>query len=83
MVLVTLLIAGVLIGTEAAIFPMALVATFGVARAMGAGPLRIILTVLVPEARGPLILGLTFVLVAPIDVSAVADTVGGGVGAWR
>ncbi|MFD5435413.1 ABC transporter permease subunit [Kitasatospora sp. NPDC127067] len=37
-----------------------------------------ILTVLVPEALGPLILGLTFVLVALVDFSAVAGTVGGG-----
>ncbi|MER5866863.1 methionine ABC transporter permease [Kitasatospora sp. NPDC002040] len=89
-------VTGSMIGTEAAIFPMVVVATFGVARivennlvavepgvieaarAMGAGPVRIILTVLVPEALGPLILGLTFILVALIDFSAVAGTVGGG-----
>ncbi|WP_405715150.1 ABC transporter permease subunit [Streptomyces xanthophaeus] len=48
------------------------------ARSMGASPLRILLTVLVPEALGPLVLGLTFMLVALIDFSAVAGTVGGG-----
>ena len=48
------------------------------AQAMGASPLRIILTVLIPEALGPLILGLTFVSVSLIDFSAVAGTVGGG-----
>jgi D-methionine transport system permease protein len=48
------------------------------ARAMGAGRLRIILTVLLPEALGPLILGYTFALVAIVDMSAVAGVVGGG-----
>ncbi|WP_152657034.1 methionine ABC transporter permease [Oceanobacillus sp. CFH 90083] len=48
------------------------------AKAMGASPLRIIFTVLIPEALGPLILGLTFVSIALIDFSAVAGTVGGG-----
>lgn len=48
------------------------------AQAMGASPLRIIFTVLIPEALGPLILGLTFVTVGLIDFSAVAGTVGGG-----
>lgn len=48
------------------------------ARAMGAGPLRIILTLLVPEALGPLILGYTFVFVAIVDLSAIAGSVGGG-----
>ncbi|MFJ4190522.1 methionine ABC transporter permease [Kitasatospora sp. NPDC089509] len=89
-------VTGTMIGTDAAVFPMVVVATFGVARivetnlvsvdpgvieaarAMGAGPLRVLLTVLVPEALGPLVLGLTFVLVALIDFSAVAGMVGGG-----
>ncbi|MFF4224372.1 methionine ABC transporter permease [Streptomyces sp. L500] len=89
-------VVGTMIGTEAAIFPMTVVATFGVARivesnllsvepgvieaarSMGAGPLRVLLTVLVPEALGPLVLGFTFMLVALIDFSAVAGTVGGG-----
>lgn len=48
------------------------------AQAMGASPLRIIFTVLIPEALGPLVLGLTFVTVTLIDFSAVAGTVGGG-----
>ena len=48
------------------------------AQAMGASPLRIIFTILIPEALGPLILGLTFVSVSLIDFSAVAGTVGGG-----
>ncbi|MEU5052809.1 methionine ABC transporter permease [Streptomyces sp. NPDC021096] len=93
---VTRSVVGTMIGTEAAIFPMVVVATFGVARivesnllsvepgvieaarSMGTGPVRIIVTVLVPEALGPLILGFTFLLVALIDFSAVAGTVGGG-----
>lgn len=48
------------------------------ARAMGASPWRIIPTVLLPEALGPLILGYTFVFVAIVDMSAVAGAVGGG-----
>ncbi|RSK36518.1 methionine ABC transporter permease [Bhargavaea beijingensis] len=48
------------------------------AQAMGASPMRIIFTVLIPEALGPLVLGLTFVTVTLIDFSAVAGTVGGG-----
>ena len=48
------------------------------ARAMGASPLRIIVTLLVPEALAPLILGYTFVFVAVVDMSAVAGAVGGG-----
>jgi D-methionine transport system permease protein len=42
------------------------------ARAMGAGRGRIILTVLIPEALGPLILGYTFVFVALVDMSATS-----------
>lgn len=48
------------------------------ARAMGAGPLRIIVTLLIPEALGPLILGYTFIVIAIVDMSAMAGTVGGG-----
>jgi len=48
------------------------------ARAMGAGPLRIIVTLLIPEALGPLILGYTFVLIGIVDMSAMAGTIGGG-----
>lgn len=53
------------------------------ARAMGAGPLRIITTVVIPEALGPLILGYTFLFVAITDMSAMAGAVaGGGLGAF-
>ena len=48
------------------------------ARSMGAGPWRILFTVAVPEALGPLILGYTFVVVALIDMTAMAGAVGGG-----
>ncbi|MEU5409431.1 methionine ABC transporter permease [Nocardia asteroides] len=48
------------------------------ARAVGATPLRIILTLLIPEALGPLILGYTFVVISIVDISAMAGTVGGG-----
>ena len=45
---------------------------------MGAGPWRILLTVVMPEALGPLILGYTFIVVALIDMTAMAGAVGGG-----
>ncbi len=48
------------------------------ARAMGAGPWRILFTVAIPEALGPLILGYTFVIVALIDMTAMAGLIGGG-----
>ncbi|WP_263120603.1 methionine ABC transporter permease [Cellulomonas sp. RIT-PI-Y] len=48
------------------------------ARAMGAGPLRIIATVIVPETLGPLILGYTFLFVAIIDMTAMAGAIGAG-----
>lgn len=48
------------------------------ARAMGASPLRIISTLLVPEALGQLILGYTFMFITIADASAVAGIVGGG-----
>ncbi|WP_051299614.1 methionine ABC transporter permease [Arthrobacter castelli] len=48
------------------------------ARSVGAGRLRIILTIVIPEALGPLILGYTFIVVALVDMSAVAGYVGGG-----
>lgn len=48
------------------------------ARSVGAGPVRIIFTLLLPEALGPLILGYTFVFVAIVDMAAVAGLVGGG-----
>nr|WP_269329961.1 ABC transporter permease subunit [Kineosporia babensis] len=48
------------------------------ARASGARPISILLTVLVPEALGPLILGYTFIFVAIVDMSAQAGLFGGG-----
>ncbi|KQT89284.1 methionine ABC transporter ATP-binding protein [Marmoricola sp. Leaf446] len=48
------------------------------ARSVGASRLRIIGTVLVPEALGPLILGYTYAFVAIVDMSAIAGVVGGG-----
>lgn len=89
-------VVGTTIGTWAAIFPMTIAASFGIARvvennlvsidpgiieaakAMGASPRQIIFGVLIPEALGPLILGITFITVGLIDFSAMAGTVGGG-----
>jgi D-methionine transport system permease protein len=48
------------------------------ARAMGASRFRIVWSVLVPEALGPLILGYTFIFIAVVDMSAMAGYVGGG-----
>lgn len=48
------------------------------ARAAGASPFRIIRSVLLPEALGPLILGYTFALIAVVDMSAIAGAIGGG-----
>lgn len=48
------------------------------ARSVGAGRRRIIATILIPEALGPLILGYTYIFVALVDMSAVAGSVGGG-----
>jgi D-methionine transport system permease protein len=48
------------------------------ARATGASRWRIVTTLLVPEALGPLVLGTTFLFVALIDMSAVAGIVAGG-----
>ena len=48
------------------------------ARSMGTGPIRILVTVVIPEALGPLILGYTFVLIAIVDMTAVAGFIGGG-----
>lgn len=48
------------------------------ARAMGASPLRIVFTVLIPEALAPLILGYTFLFVGVLDMSAMAGYLGGG-----
>ncbi|MDR7233094.1 ABC transporter permease [Agrococcus lahaulensis] len=53
------------------------------ARATGASPWRIIRTVILPEALGPLVLGFTFAVIAIVDMSAVAGLVGGeGLGNW-
>ncbi|UWF76939.1 MULTISPECIES: methionine ABC transporter permease [Microbacterium] len=48
------------------------------ARAMGAGPWRILFTVAIPESLGPLVLGYTFIVVALIDMTAMAGMIGGG-----
>jgi D-methionine transport system permease protein len=48
------------------------------ARATGARPVGILLTVLIPEALGPLVLGYTFIFVAIVDLSAIAGSIGGG-----
>ncbi len=50
-------------------------------RAAGARPGRIVLSVLIPEALGPLILGYTFVVIGIVDMSALAGIIGGrGIG---
>lgn len=46
--------------------------------AMGASPARVLFTIVIPEALGPLTLGLTYILVALVDASAVAGVIGGG-----
>ncbi|AZA14231.1 methionine ABC transporter permease [Corynebacterium choanae] len=48
------------------------------ARAMGASPLKIITSVIIPEALGPLVLGYTFIFIAVTDMSAMAGYIGGG-----
>ena len=48
------------------------------ARSMGAGPWRILFSVVIPEALGPLILGYTFIIVAIIDMSAMTLLIGAG-----
>ncbi|RLP80921.1 ABC transporter permease [Mycetocola lacteus] len=48
------------------------------ARSVGASRLRVIFTVILGEALGPLILGYTFVLVVIVDMSALAGTIAGG-----
>lgn len=48
------------------------------ARAAGARPISILLTVVVPEALGPVILGYTFIFVGVVDMSAQAGLFGGG-----
>lgn len=46
--------------------------------AMGASPVRVLFTIVIPEQLGPLVLGLTYILVALVDASAVAGAIGGG-----
>ncbi|MEU7875293.1 ABC transporter permease subunit [Dactylosporangium sp. NPDC049140] len=48
------------------------------ARAAGARPISILLTVVVPEALGPVVLGYTFIFVGVVDMSAQAGLFGGG-----
>lgn len=48
------------------------------AKAMGASPLKIITSVIIPEALGPLILGFTFAFIAIVDMSAMAGYIGAG-----
>lgn len=48
------------------------------ARSMGAGRLRILLSVVIPEALAPLILGYTFMFIGIVDMSAMAGYIGGG-----
>lgn len=48
------------------------------ARAMGASPWKIITSVIIPEALGPLVLGYTFLFIGVVDMSAMAGYVGGG-----
>lgn len=48
------------------------------ARAMGASKPRILFTVMIPEALGPLILGYTFLVIGVVDMSAMAGYIGGG-----
>lgn len=89
-------VTGASFGTEAVIFPMAIITVFGTsriveqnlvaldpgvveaARAVGAGRLRIVSSIIIPEALGPLILGYTFLFVAIVDMSAMAGAVAGG-----
>lgn len=46
------------------------------ARAAGASKLRTLLTVVIPEGLGPIVLGYTFAFIAIIDMSAMAGAVG-------
>jgi len=46
--------------------------------AMGARPWRVLFTIVIPEALGPLALGLTYIFVALVDATAVAGVIGGG-----
>ena len=44
----------------------------------GAGPWRILFDVVAREALGPLILGYTYILIAIVDMTAIAGALGGG-----
>src|SRR5690606_16947068 len=46
--------------------------------AMGASPARILFTIVIPEALGPLVLSLTYIFIALVDATAVAGVIGGG-----
>ncbi|WP_246190546.1 methionine ABC transporter permease [Agromyces agglutinans] len=46
--------------------------------AMGVRPWRVLFTIVIPEALGPLALGLTYIFVALVDATAVAGVIGGG-----
>lgn len=48
------------------------------ARAMGASKTRIMYSVILPEALGPLVLGYTFLLIGVVDMSAMAGYIGAG-----
>ena len=48
------------------------------ARSMGASPMKIITSVIIREALGPLVLGYTFIFIAVVDMSAMAGYIGGG-----
>jgi D-methionine transport system permease protein len=48
------------------------------ARSMGASRLRILFSVVIPEALAPLILGYTFMFIGIVDMSAMAGYIGGG-----
>ena len=45
---------------------------------MGAAPWRILFDVVAREALGPLILGYTYILIAIVDMTAIAGALGGG-----
>ncbi|MDR0950129.1 MAG: ABC transporter permease subunit, partial [Candidatus Ancillula sp.] len=53
------------------------------ARSMGCGRIRTLMTILVPEALAPLILGYAFIFIAVVDMSAMAGMIaGGGLGSF-
>jgi D-methionine transport system permease protein len=48
--------------------------------AMGASPLRVLVTIVVPEALGPLVLGLTYIFVALVDARPRSPASSGAAG---